>query len=661
MTDAPDAVPAAEVERPAAPTAEDAKPKRRFRIGCLGCAVCLFFAFVFLCIGVKSWMVIALNSRVAALRAAGEPTTWAEVVADYEPVPDEDNMELRLVPLMDPGPWMLDTPTTEIVVHYLHPLLGVQCSPEARVMMRAFLAENAESLAVLHQITQRPDGRWPLVSTGSVPDEYHFPWETVETVSPYLWFSGELLTVEIVAPAARALGAEAAVHAAEGEGHRAAQAVFALRRMAGSLDQYPHLVAQRCRASLGLNACLRTEYVLSRCELSAQDLTMLRTEVEAEADQLSLRSAVHAARAGALWASTEGRGSVFKAKWREGQGKFLTALPGLVEMEALCGLNYTTKWLAALDLEPRERLVRMAEMEENLIPNHDAVMEPRYVAGLGLSMLDSAALTREFILARQALHIARAALAVEQFRIERGRWPEKLTDLVPDYLAAVPEDLLAPKGSAIAYKRTATGVRLWSRHPTGWGVPGLTHDEMNALVELAEGINRFKESKRRLPASLSELDAKEYGHLLMNPHTNRPYAYVTNPANPELFILGGFTNGMSEDKFWGQTIRTRQLVCELYNAGNTAVTFRLLDPKLRGATQARFNDEFCGGFIPELAFHKLGYTPERLKELGFNEDVVKNYKSNLEWIKEEVAREREDLGLPPDSGVSPDTEAAPAP
>jgi hypothetical protein len=658
MTDAPDAAPAAEVEPDAAsPEPGEAKPRRRRRMSCLGCCACLFFVFVFLCIGVKVWMVIALNSRVAALRTAGEPTTWAEVVAGQEPVPDEDNMALRIASSLDREPLIRDTPATEIVTDYLHPRFGAQCSAEARELLRTFRRDNASGLAVLHQATQRPHGRWPP-DARSVPEEY-LSWEIRDYVSPYLWGSGSLSAVLTVVRASRALSAEAAAHADEGDGRKAARALFALRRMAGSLDQYPHLAAQRARASRAGQACSRTEYVLSRCELPAQDLTMLRTEFEAEADQLSLRSAVRAARAGALWASTEGRDSIFEAKFREGKGKVLTALPGLVEMEALCGLNYTTQWLAALDVNPREQLVRMAALGERLIPDEDAVLEPRYVTGLGLSMLEGAVLTREFIHARQALHIARAALAAEEFRIERGRWPGKLTELVPGYLAAIPEDLLAPKSAAIAYKRTATGVRLWSSHPTGWGIPGLTRDEMNALAELAEGIRRFRRSKGRLPVSLSELDVKKYGPLLLNPHTGRPHSYVTSPANPELFILGGFTNGMTEDKFWKQTMTTDKWVWKLHNMRTTVVTFRLLDPKLRGATQAQFSGEFQSWFIPAQSFYRLGYTPERLRELGFSEDVVEDYEDNLEWIKDEEERLRP--WAPADSNVSPDTEAAPGP
>ena len=57
---------------------------------------------------------------------------------------------------------------------------------------------------------------------------------------------------------------------------------------------------------------------------------------------------------------------------------------------------------------------------------------------------------------KTALRIAYTALALERFNLAKGRWPDKLDELVPQYLSAVPLDpfdgaplRLASKGSAI--------------------------------------------------------------------------------------------------------------------------------------------------------------------------------------------------------------------
>jgi len=281
------------------------------------------------------------------------------------------------------------------------------------------------------------------------------------------------------------------------------------------------------------------------------------------------------------------------------------------------------------------------------------------MADVALSTLDAADKTRAVIRSRQVLHVARTALAVEQFRIERGHWPEKLAELVPDYLEAVPQDWFAPKGTMIAYTRTATGVRLWSRCGSEWGVPGLTGDEELGYTKLVRDIAAFKKYAGRLPTDLGELDADEYGPFPMNPRTGKPYSYVTNPANPELFILGGFTKGMSEEEFWKQTLTTEDWVWEARRMCR-GVVFCLLNPELRGAKQARFADEV---FLTNCTkgIRDLGYTRERLKELGFTDDDVDSYESELSYIEEDEAEERKRKGLPATPEVVPDTEVSPAP
>lgn len=52
-----------------------------------------------------------------------------------------------------------------------------------------------------------------------------------------------------------------------------------------------------------------------------------------------------------------------------------------------------------------------------------------------------------------------AALASERYRLANGEWPESLTDLVPEYLKAVPADPF--DGAPIRYAVTSEGIELW--------------------------------------------------------------------------------------------------------------------------------------------------------------------------------------------------------
>jgi hypothetical protein len=58
------------------------------------------------------------------------------------------------------------------------------------------------------------------------------------------------------------------------------------------------------------------------------------------------------------------------------------------------------------------------------------------------------------------LRTAMTMLAVERYRLKKGKWPEKLDDLKPDFLAAVPNDPF--DGKPLRYVKRADGVTVYS-------------------------------------------------------------------------------------------------------------------------------------------------------------------------------------------------------
>lgn len=66
-------------------------------------------------------------------------------------------------------------------------------------------------------------------------------------------------------------------------------------------------------------------------------------------------------------------------------------------------------------------------------------------------------------LAKLRLAAARTALAVERSRLARGTLPDTLTDLVPDFLDAVPTDPWDLTGGPIGYRPTPAGFTIYYR------------------------------------------------------------------------------------------------------------------------------------------------------------------------------------------------------
>jgi len=583
-------------------------------------------ALIVLAGGVKLWFWNALRSELAQLRAAGEPTTWAEVLAMIEPIPDDENSALVLAPALESFEEWDRLPAGEIISTRWGTRFGVRPSDDLSELMRACMIESGTALGVLHEAAKRPHGRWPAMTDPDVG---------VHRYPPYL--TG-------VRSAAGLLSIESELHAVAGEGRQAAQAIFACRRLTASMgSQPPGVSGERVRRACREAACDATERALSLGELPAKDLVMLRREFATEAEQMNLRMESRAQRVDNLWVTQNARGSVLcKCSCYpliERLDTFVALLPGVVERDALRGLRYMAEWMRLLDLSPRKQFIEAEALAER---TYAELERCRSVSTTVVTRVVYDRLWAMFLMHmsdKQRQHVVRAALAVEQFRMERGDWPETLADLVPDYLEAVPQDWFAPEGTTIGYARTPAGARLWTWGRIGTSVPGLTNYEGNAYMRLVHAIESFKKRKGRLPESLSELEDRMDGPLPLSPFTGEPYSYVTNAANPELFILGGFTKGKTESEFWKQTMTTEEWVRE-HSQTWGRIIFRLLNPKLRGATQARFADEICGASAVD-SLYKVGYTADRMKELGFSAGEVEEFEVRRDEIREKEERERE--------------------
>src|SRR5262249_34319243 len=68
----------------------------------------------------------------------------------------------------------------------------------------------------------------------------------------------------------------------------------------------------------------------------------------------------------------------------------------------------------------------------------------------GLMHGDSAQLARRFHFNRGLLRCAAAGIAAERYRLTQGHWPRRLDDLVPAYLAAVPDNPL--EGQPLSFR-----------------------------------------------------------------------------------------------------------------------------------------------------------------------------------------------------------------
>jgi hypothetical protein len=95
--------------------------------------------------------------------------------------------------------------------------------------------------------------------------------------------------------------------------------------------------------------------------------------------------------------------------------------------------------------------------------------------------LHTSLVTKRFLEVRAELRSAAAALAVERFRRRHGRWPERLEDLVPDYLDRVPADPY--DGAPLRLRKLADGLVIYSVGANGQDDGG----DVDILLHLDRG------------------------------------------------------------------------------------------------------------------------------------------------------------------------------
>jgi hypothetical protein len=92
---------------------------------------------------------------------------------------------------------------------------------------------------------------------------------------------------------------------------------------------------------------------------------------------------------------------------------------------------------------------------------------------------------------------ASAALAAERFRQQRGRWPESLGELTPEYLKMAPADPF--DGQPLRYRQLADGVVIYSIGPNGVDDSGKLAGEFPEAPDTDLGVRLWDPAQRRQP------------------------------------------------------------------------------------------------------------------------------------------------------------------
>ncbi len=396
-------------------------------------------------IGFTIWRLILaheVNTEFAAIRAAGLPTSGAELNAYYTAVPDNENAALVMTQafaLM----WDFPDHRSKQVVDFKIPSRKQSLTSEQKNLLSTYLEKNAPALAKAGEAVKLPRSRYP-VDLG--PNE--------DALLPHL---PKLRKISIVAcfESLNALQAQ--------DGKEAANLISFQFALCHTLDTEPLLISQVVRDEMISAASQLAENGLNQVSFDEANLSKLEKDFEKVDENGFSPIGFIGDRAMTLpyfqtnWLaiyriiSYNRRDLPFSIIFRGRFGWFT----GLFDRDEVF---YIEAMQAAVDEIRRpypQCLFAYSTMYETALKgqNHGYILGPGALYGL------RNALPKE-VETISRVRIAMAALAVERFRLAHGQLPENLNEPVPQFLSRMPEDPY--DGQPLRYDRLPKGYVIYS-------------------------------------------------------------------------------------------------------------------------------------------------------------------------------------------------------
>ena len=393
-----------------------------------------------------------VEAELAAIKKRGFPTSPAELDNWYKRVPAASNAALVL---QEAFLLHVDPPATNHPNEIAKELkVGEALSDELRAAAENHLKNNLETLEKIRVAAQFKEGRFPVDLT--------------------LGFNALLPHLAQMKRMAILMKWQVIYQSAQGHREEAVRGLEAGFAMARTLEEEPLFISSLVRIAMTALMLPAMERLVTEHQLTEPELRRLEEMIDRtiEGGRKSMLRGMAGERAIGL-AAFEMSGRAFAQLGGGG------APSGAQDI----GMNMLFDVRRALGMHNRDRmfyLERMGESEAAFSKDYPEMLQAgqevsdrmeagiqghrfRYIiSGMLLPALSKGA-QKEALLAAQ-LRCAKAALAIERFRLKNGRLPE-IKDLVPEYLSEWPGDTV--DGAPIEYERQTRGYVLTSLGATG--------------------------------------------------------------------------------------------------------------------------------------------------------------------------------------------------
>ena len=404
--------------------------------------------FLLLCFFV-GWRVLLyreINRQFAQIRAAGFPTSGAELNSWLRPLPDSENGALVLTQAFALMRTLPDIRSNAVTKDSILARTN-QWSPETFALTETYVQTNMMALARAGEALGFRRFRYPVDYTyGPDSDMTHL--DNLKTL-------------------AQIAGLRASLDAAKNRGEDwPAQVEFQLR-LAATLEGEPTLLPHLTRNTVIRTAIRTMERNLAQASPGREVCQRLQ-HAFAYAGRTNLLPFVLATERAAFI-------PVFRLSWQEihshdqgdqgesrprqrqrfsGKPALVLWLPGIFERDLNLYLQTMEECISLAASSPRESLVLTNVFEKAV----QVAREKDFLPGLLFPAMSRAAV--RVVSASAHIEVAKTALAIECFRHDQGRLPEDLQELTPRLLQAIPNDPF--DGAPLRYRRLAKGYVVYS-------------------------------------------------------------------------------------------------------------------------------------------------------------------------------------------------------
>ena len=375
-----------------------------------------------------------VRKRVQALSDQGYPVTIEELEDSYT-IPDgvPNTADVYLAAFSHYQEW--DKPDMRELHKARKPKRTEALNASARELVEKFLSDNQKTVSLLYEAASIEHCRYPI-DFAQVYDSTDTPLDNIRSCSVLLLI-------------------DALIHYENQNPGKALASIRTNLALARSIN-IPLLGFQLTHIGLQSWACNSIERILNRIQLVDEQLLTLSEWIKIPDLGENFKRALMAEQCLGLHTL---RAPIKDIAKRTGhKGMYLMLIPwkglGLCYRDTLTFIELMQESIDAMDLPDPERLAAFEAVQKSVHQGkrggmlmHEFWPGNTYVLDIGNRHVAQ-------------LRAARTALAIERYRLVKGRLPQSLNDLIPDYLDAIPDDPF--NGTRLKYRRLEPGYVVYS-------------------------------------------------------------------------------------------------------------------------------------------------------------------------------------------------------